>query len=70
LNDLTLDSPFVRRCRRRDLEDAYRLRRHCAGGKPVARENTRVKWLWSAKPQAVAISASGVCDDVSSSRAR
>ncbi len=33
------------------------IRRQLPGDMPVAREKTRVKWLWSAKPHARAISA-------------
>lgn len=34
-----------------------RSRRHCAGLVPTRRPNTLVRWLWSANPQASAMSA-------------
>ena len=34
------------------------VRRHVPGGTPTTRENVLVKWLWSAKPQSMAIELS------------
>lgn len=45
-------------------------RRQAPGLLPVARENMRQKWLWSAKPHMTAISAMGVVEPASSSQAR
>ena len=44
-------------------------RRQPPGGMPVARVNTRVKWLWSKNPQSAAISASGLAVSASKPRA-
>ncbi len=56
--------------RRRQCCVHFCARRHAPGLAPVIRVNVRVKWLWSAKPQAIAMSAMAKSDARNKSLAR